>query len=348
MPAPEMRISVAMTTYQGEAFVEAQLESILAQSRLPDEIVIGDDASTDSTWDILTHFAENSPVPVRLHRSRRNMGLNRNIERVVADCQGSVLVFADQDDLWAPDKLAAISEAFAKPEVVLWFSDADLVDSRGIPTGDTLWEWTNFSAEEQQEMATGNGLSRLLHGSTVTGATMAVSAEIARLAIPLPSQMEAPRRVFLHDGWMAVLASVRGRIVVEPRLLTSYRRHPQQFTEQNPPDFARRLAGSGSTRWAEYVERHDARVALDHARVRLVTQRLRDAGVLEVCRPSAVEEVLGLEELLDVRVLRRGAQGRRRQVATQVVNGGYRRYARGLRTAIGDILCAEFDSGAAR
>lgn len=58
-----LRISVAMTTYQGAKFLGEQLASILAQTQLPDEIVIGDDASTDGTWPILQEFAQSSPIP---------------------------------------------------------------------------------------------------------------------------------------------------------------------------------------------------------------------------------------------------------------------------------------------
>jgi len=61
-------ISVAMTTFQGEKYLNEQLAAILEQTRLPDEIVIGDDASTDDTWSILRAFEEASPVPVRLLR----------------------------------------------------------------------------------------------------------------------------------------------------------------------------------------------------------------------------------------------------------------------------------------
>ncbi len=68
MSGEPMSISVAMTTFQGARYLQRQLHSILEQSRRPEEIVIFDDVSSDATWQILTEFARNTLVPVRLHR----------------------------------------------------------------------------------------------------------------------------------------------------------------------------------------------------------------------------------------------------------------------------------------
>ena len=123
-PVAKPLLSVAMTTYQGEKYLAEQLDSILRQSRLPDEIVIGDDASIDSTWEILVRFARSAKVPVRLLRSRQNVGLNRNIETVMRACRGEVLILADQDDVWATDKVAVVEEAFTGSSYLSVGSDA--------------------------------------------------------------------------------------------------------------------------------------------------------------------------------------------------------------------------------
>lgn len=327
-------ISVAVTTYQGEKHLPSQLGSIVAQRRLPDEVVVSDDASTDRTWEILTAFAADSPVPVRLLRQATNAGLRRNVERALGACTGTVVVLSDQDDVWDAGKLAAVDAAFADPSVTLWFSDADLVDDDGAPLGATAWEATHFAAEDRARVAAGQGLGRLLHGMTVTGATMAVSADVLAVALPLPDALDGPAHLYLHDGWLAVLAHVMGRTVVDERRLTSYRQHADQLTGMS-------LAG-GATQSPEPAGRGRSarreRLAVDHARAHLVMTRLRDSDAVPGCRPDAAEELRALDEFLGVRMLGPHTRGRRGAVLGQLLRGRYHRYARGLRTTAVDLL----------
>lgn len=346
VPPKELRVSVVMTTFQGARHVRQQLDSILDQSQTPDEIVISDDASTDDTWQILTTFAEGSEIPLRLYRQERNVGLRRNVEAAITAASGSIIVLADQDDLWAKDKIETLAAAFADPAVMLWFSDAGLIDGGGTPIGGTAWEAVHFLTTDQDLVRSGAGLRRLLHGQTVTGATLACRAEIVRLALPLPAELEGPDHLFLHDGWLAVLADLRGRVAVEPRTLTSYRQHPAQVTAMSMAGEPRgdlmgtpgdhRAPGPPGWPLARTGSAEDLR--LDHARVHLVAERLRAAQAIAACRPNAVRELLDLEEFLEVRVLPRSTPGRRARVVRQVRRGAYSRFARGLRTAALDLL----------
>lgn len=69
-----MKVSVALCTYNGEKYLKEQLDSILNQSRKPDEIVVCDDKSSDGTWSILKHFKQEAPFEVRLIQSGHNLG----------------------------------------------------------------------------------------------------------------------------------------------------------------------------------------------------------------------------------------------------------------------------------
>ncbi len=225
-----LRASVAMTTYRGGAYVVEQLESILTQTRAPDEVVVHDDASDDGTWERLTEYVATLDAPVRLHRNEVNVGLRRNVEAALQRCTGDVVVLADQDDLWQPDKLAVLMAAFeSDPATTLWFSDAELVDASGTPTGRTAWDAVHFGPEEQARVRSGD-VRRLVHGQTVTGATMAFRASVLDRALPLPDRLDGEDHLFLHDGWIAVIAACLGHVAVEPRALTRYRQHPDQLT----------------------------------------------------------------------------------------------------------------------
>jgi len=64
---------VAMCTFNGAAFVETQLESILFQSRLPDEIILCDGGPTDGTVDVATKIAQKYPHKIRIIQNQRRL-----------------------------------------------------------------------------------------------------------------------------------------------------------------------------------------------------------------------------------------------------------------------------------
>src|SRR5688572_4651531 len=130
-----------MCTYNGEAYLLAQLQSIAAQTSPPDELVICDDGSTDATVDIAQAFAAGVPFPVRLYTNERTVGSTKNFEKAIGLCTGDVIALADQDDVWRPEKLARIAAALAAaPDVGLVFSDADVVDAASRSLGLRLWD----------------------------------------------------------------------------------------------------------------------------------------------------------------------------------------------------------------
>lgn len=334
-------ISVVMTTCQGERHLQHQLETILGQSILPNEMVVSDDASTDRTWEILTRFADDAAFPVVMLRNPVRLGLRANVERALSASSGEIVVLADQDDTWAPTKVEKLASAFQDPAVMMWFSDAQLIDAQGAETGGTAWAAVNFSRADQDSVREGAGLRRLLHGMTVTGATMACRADVVGLALPLPRELEGPDHLFLHDGWLAVLADIRGRVVAEPEPLTGYRQHPHQLTAMSMSSAGAAPTGAGRSTNAWRHLRHPApsdSAQLDLARTRLVAQRLRDSQAMDACRPEAVRQLLNLEEFLTVRVLPRETRGRRSQVVQQLMRGRYSQYARGVWTAALDLL----------
>ena len=81
------RFSVAMCTYNGARFVGGQLESIAAQTRPPDELVVCDDRSSDETVSAVERFAREATFPVRLSVNERNLGSTKNFERAISQAE---------------------------------------------------------------------------------------------------------------------------------------------------------------------------------------------------------------------------------------------------------------------
>src|SRR5678816_749736 len=93
-----LNVSVALCTYNGEAFLREQLQSIASQSRLPDELVLFDDHSKDLTLSIAYSFAQSAQFAMRIHESPVNRGPIESFSQAIDLCSGDVIVLRDQDD----------------------------------------------------------------------------------------------------------------------------------------------------------------------------------------------------------------------------------------------------------
>jgi Glycosyl transferase family 2 len=219
-----MRISVAMCTYNGAEFLPAQLQSIVTQSRPPDEIVICDDVSTDNTRNLFEQFATESSIPITLHINDHNLGSVKNFERAISLCTGDVIALSDQDDVWRSDKLQLIEAAFNKSSSTgLVFSDAAIVDENLNPLNRRMWDEVGFDAHKRKLVRTGRALEVLITGWTVTGATMAFRSSFVKLSLPIPLAI-----AMIHDGWIALTIAAVANVVALDEPLIQYRQHAQQ------------------------------------------------------------------------------------------------------------------------
>lgn len=126
-------ISVAMTTYNGEKYLRAQLESLRNQTLAPDEVVIFDDCSTDSTAELVRAFiADNGLVHWRFAVNTRNLGFVRNFYQAVDAASGDYIFLCDQDDVWKPDKIERMMAVFqAHSYVQALCAGFEMIDSEG-------------------------------------------------------------------------------------------------------------------------------------------------------------------------------------------------------------------------
>src|SRR3546814_21075836 len=100
-------VSIAMCTYNGEAHLEEQLQSILGPSYSSLEVVIIDDASTDGTMRILAAFRDHDNR-IRLFRNEKNIGLHANFMTALSLCRGGLIVCSDQDGVWQFGKITVM------------------------------------------------------------------------------------------------------------------------------------------------------------------------------------------------------------------------------------------------
>lgn len=276
-------LSVALCTYNGLRYLPEQLASILAQSRLPDEVVFVDDGSTDGTLSLLQQWADDAPFPVHIHPNPANLGSTKSFERAMSLCTGDIVVLSDQDDAWRDDRLAKTADWFAQhPDMDAVFSDADLIDDDSRPTGQRIWEVVQFTPDAQRQWEAGRGYELLFSGYVVTGATMAIRRAVLPGLMPFPTDVQ----YLIHDAWLSLMLSLKGKIGFISEPLIRYRQHSHQqvgfkpararvtFRERLRRDRAERLAPilKTSDRYQKLYQLLRARPDIDPRRIELLGQ----------------------------------------------------------------------------
>lgn len=217
-----MTISVAMATYNGERYLQTQLDSLSSQTRLPDELVICDDDSLDSTIEIAERFAKSSPFNVKVFRNTNRLGSVKNFELALTQCTGEIIALSDQDDIWLPEKLAKQGGLMEKNSGIGGvFSNAFLMSAQSVRTGQTLWNVNNFSPADQDELRSGGRCPAAVTGKKALGCTLMFRANLMKKIVPIPPIWE-------HDGWIAWMISVYSRLYAIPEPLIQYRIHASQ------------------------------------------------------------------------------------------------------------------------
>jgi glycosyltransferase involved in cell wall biosynthesis len=201
-----MNISIAMATYNGEKYLQKQLDSFVNQTHQPYELVICDDGSSDRTIEILQKFKACTPFKVRIYENEENLGFAKNFEKALALCSGDIIFLSDQDDVWLPKKLERVRDEFlARPDIQLIINDGQIVHDDLRDTGLTILGQTR---------SVGLGDRAFL-----SGCCSALRSEFRDIVLPVPDC------VFVHDTWLHALGnSLNVRLVVDTPLQL-YRRH---------------------------------------------------------------------------------------------------------------------------
>ena len=200
-------ISVVLATYNGERFLEAQLDSIVQQTYPNLEVVAIDDCSTDATATILARYAIRYPF-VRVVVNETNLGYVRNFEKGMLLAAGDYIAPSDQDDIWHLDKIRVLAEALDGHEIV--YADSRLIDGKGHSIGE------NFS--DVRKLISFNSCLSFVIGNTVSGHGMLIAKDVVHRSLPFPTTVP-------HDHWMCFVAAFSQPIRFLPQVLVDYRQH---------------------------------------------------------------------------------------------------------------------------
>jgi len=319
------RISIALAVYNGERFISEQLESFVRQTRLPDELVVSDNASTDRTVEIVREFAARAPFPVQLFINDRNLGVTKNFERAIEESGGDLIFLSDCDDVWYPNKLLLMEAALrTNPEAGLAICDGDIVDQHLQHLGRRMWQTQRFRPSYRvRKMLAEPGPHK--HRFPWSGNCIAFRAKFKPLILPLPD--DSLYRYGNHDCFIALAISCSGEsgVALLASPLLAYRQHDSQSVGLRESSRLDRVKGSWAARRRRpptvllpLIERLDERLP-----TRFVG-KAREAGIL---RHFLARQTLPAEQIRRVSI-----------IAREYLSGRYHQFSDGLKTAVKDLL----------
>lgn len=216
------KISVAMTTYNGEKYLREQLDSLYSQTRIPDEIIVTDDLSSDNTVKILEEYKKNKGLKYFINEKR--LGVNKNFEKSVGLCSGDYISFCDQDDIWFPEKIKKI------------YLKLKEIEKNGIPS---LVKVNHIEINDNKEiirckkMKDSGVFTDTIFDFYILGCTMMLNKKMLNYILPFP---ETSLVVFDQYSYYTSLIIGNQYRISEP--LMYYRRHSSNVFGQYKKDFA--------------------------------------------------------------------------------------------------------------
>lgn len=198
-------------------FIE-QLSSINNQDYKNLELLVLDDSSTkesvESTKELLSKYITN--IPYTFKSNPVNMGSNMTFEELTKIATGDYFAYCDQDDIWEKNKLTCLLEKIKEENAVIAYSDLSIIDDDGNKVSDSFKDVSKRLEHKFGE----NLFSFFLRRNSITGCTMLIKANTAKSALPFPSS-----EVYVHDHWLALFGSSKGKIAYSEKPLVRYRIH---------------------------------------------------------------------------------------------------------------------------
>jgi len=200
MKGEREKISVCIPVYNGQDFIENQIRSILEQLVDGDEIIVGDDFSTDSSLEIISRIDDKRIIVVN---AASNKGLVRNLSAILSRARHKYIFLADQDDLWVPGRVDAMIEILKGSQKELVVGNASCINKES----EYISMRFNDVYAKKSSLRYQNIIRIFLGNIAYNGCCMAMTTNFKDVVSPIPNFVES------HDLWFALIANVRKSIV---------------------------------------------------------------------------------------------------------------------------------------
>lgn len=216
------KILILISTYNGEKYLKAQLDSLFSQSYQDFKLIVRDDASTDGTKEILKTY------DIELLPSSENLGVKKSFETLLKyACKNSdskYFMFCDQDDVWNKDKIKKTFEKMLELEnlygdniPLLVHTDLEVVNEKLETLSSSMWKSEHINPRA-------NTLNKLLMQNTITGCTMMINRTLAMKSLSISS------KAIMHDWWIGLIVGSFGKIGFIEESTMKYRQHGKNDT----------------------------------------------------------------------------------------------------------------------
>lgn len=214
-------VDIAMATYNGEEYLEEQLESIIAQSFTNWRLFVRDDLSTDNTLNIIKKYVKRDNRINLINDDLGNLKVSRNFEEALKYCDAPYLMFADQDDVWFADKIeksiSTIKNLEKDNKPILVFANSLLV-SKNLD----LIQGSNYNLKDAPKLS-----NFLFANAGYQGSTMIFNQALKKMLYPFFPNSK------VHDFHVSIAALLFGEVHHIKKPLMYYRRHDKTTSEKN-------------------------------------------------------------------------------------------------------------------
>ena len=199
-------ISVAMAVYNGEKYLKAQIDSILPQLNESDEIIISYDQSNDHTLEVLNEYKNDKRIKIF---NGPCLGVVKNFENAVKNCNNEIIFLCDQDDIWLPNKVDYVLDAFEQTNADVVLHNAKVVDSNLNVISESFFYKRNCQT----------GVLKNILKNSYIGCCMSFKSSLKEYILPFP------KNIPMHDQWIGIIGEKHGQVTFLPKALILHRRH---------------------------------------------------------------------------------------------------------------------------
>jgi len=212
-------ISILLTTFNSELFLEEQLNSIINQNYSNWILYIRDDNSTDYTKEIIRKYEEEYKNIVYLKDFEEKRGATMSFLWLLTKVESDYYMFCDHDDVWLPNKIQLTLDKMLESDIdgnqipIIIHTDLVVVDKNLNLISDSFWKYSNLDITDVS-------YNNLAHKNCITGCTMMIN-NTAKKLINIEENINFP-----HDSWIGLLVSYNNGIILSldtPTIL--YRQH---------------------------------------------------------------------------------------------------------------------------
>lgn len=210
-----MKVDILLASYNGEKYIEEQIDSILKQTYSNFTLHISDDKSTDKTRKILEKYSKKDKRIV-LHFQDKNQGYLKNFEYLLSIATSDYIMLCDQDDVWLENKVEGSLNKLTSDKLDLVVCNMLVVDEKLNIMDDSYFNFINLKLDKNFTF------KDYLFRNPAAGCAMAFKKTLLKRILPFP---DLKHPYYIHDWYIYMIGQAYGNVGFINEPLSRYRQH---------------------------------------------------------------------------------------------------------------------------